>query len=120
MKAYLLSPVNMKQNRKQCVNVTTKGLDLEVKGYEKNNIIGFLACLGALLGIISVIYLYSCISQDMNYGIGHSYLRNYLKKQSFSLNELYPPLITLWDMGKEKSTAMEVKATVIGVPTNMS
>ncbi|NXC87043.1 LRRN3 protein, partial [Cercotrichas coryphoeus] len=113
-------PTIYSQNRKQCVNVTTKGLDLEVKGYEKNNIIGFLACLGALLGIISVIYLYSCISQDMNYGIGHSYLRNYLKKQSFSLNELYPPLITLWDMGKEKSTAMEVKATVIGVPTNIS
>ncbi|NXR84643.1 LRRN3 protein, partial [Pycnonotus jocosus] len=113
-------PTISSQSRKQCVNVTTKGLDVEVKGYEKNNIIGFLTCLGALLGIISVIYLYSCISQDINYGIGHSYLRNYLKKQSFSLNEFYPPLITLWDMGKEKSTAMEVKATVIGVPTNMS
>ncbi|KFP84984.1 Leucine-rich repeat neuronal protein 3, partial [Acanthisitta chloris] len=113
-------PTIYSQSKKQCVNVTTKGLDLEAKGYEKNNIIGFLACLGALLGMTSVIYLYSCISQDMNYGIGHSYLKNYLKKQSFSLNELYPPLITLWDIGKEKSTAMEVKATVIGVPTNMS
>lgn len=113
-------PTIYSQNKKQCVNVTTKGLDLAVKGYEKNNIIGFFACLGALLGIISVIYLYSCISQEMNYDVGHSYLKNYLKKQSFSLNELYPPLISLWDMGKEKSTAMEVKATVIGVPTNMS
>ncbi|XP_072717965.1 leucine-rich repeat neuronal protein 3 [Ciconia boyciana] len=113
-------PTIYSQNKKQCVNVTTKGLDLAMKGYEKNNIIGYLACLGALLGIISVIYLYSCISQEMNYDVGHSYLKNYLKKQSFSLNELYPPLISLWDMGKEKSTAMEVKATVIGVPTNMS
>ncbi|XP_062465539.1 leucine-rich repeat neuronal protein 3 [Pezoporus occidentalis] len=113
-------PTIYSQNKKQCVNVTTKGLDLAVKGYEKNNIIGFFACLGALLGIISVTYLYSCISRGMNYGVGHSYLKNYLKKQSFSLNELYPPLISLWDMGKDKSTAMEVKATVIGVPTNMS
>ncbi|XP_057259679.1 leucine-rich repeat neuronal protein 3 [Pezoporus wallicus] len=113
-------PTIYSQNKKQCVNVTTKGLDLAVKGYEKNNIIGFFACLGALLGIISVTYLYSCISRGMNYGVGHSYLTNYLKKQSFSLNELYPPLISLWDMGKDKSTAMEVKATVIGVPTNMS
>ncbi|NXV12998.1 LRRN3 protein, partial [Cepphus grylle] len=113
-------PTIYSQNKKQCVNVTTKGLDLAMKGYEKNNIIGFLACLGALLGIISVIYLYSSISREMNYDVGHSYLKNYVKKQSFSLNELYPPLISLWDMGKEKSTAMEVKATVIGVPTNMS
>ncbi|XP_061229084.1 leucine-rich repeat neuronal protein 3 [Neopsephotus bourkii] len=113
-------PTIYSQNKKQCVNVTTKGLDLAVKGYEKNNIIGFFACLGALLGIISVIYLYNCISRGMNYDVGHSYLKNYLKKQSFSFNELYPPLISLWDMGKDKSTAMEVKATVIGVPTNMS
>ncbi|XP_065521035.1 leucine-rich repeat neuronal protein 3 [Lathamus discolor] len=113
-------PTIYSQNKKQCVNVTTKGLDLAVKGYEKNNIIGLFACLGALLGIISVMYLYSCISRGMNYDAGHSYLKNYLKKQSFSLNELYPPLISLWDMGKDKSTAMEVKATVIGVPTNMS
>ncbi|KFQ57067.1 PREDICTED: leucine-rich repeat neuronal protein 3 [Nestor notabilis] len=113
-------PTISSQNKKQCVNVTTKELDLAVKGYEKNNIIGFFACLGALLGIISVIYHYSCISREMSYDVGHSYLKNYLKKQSFSLNELYPPLISLWDMGKEKSTAMEVKATVIGVPTNMS
>ncbi|NXD72835.1 LRRN3 protein, partial [Eolophus roseicapillus] len=113
-------PTIYSQSKKQCVNVTTKGLDSAVKGYEKNNIIGFFACLGALLGIISVIYLYSCISRETNYDVGPSYLKNYLKKQSFSLNELYPPLISIWDMGKEKSTAMEVKATVIGVPTNMS
>uniref|UniRef100_A0A452GGI4 Uncharacterized protein n=1 Tax=Gopherus agassizii TaxID=38772 RepID=A0A452GGI4_9SAUR len=113
-------PTIYQQNKKQCVNVTTKGLDLAVKNYEKINIIEFFACLGVLLGVICVVYLYSCISQEINCGAGHSYLRNYLKKQSFSLNELYPPLISLWDTGKEKSTSLEVKATVIGVPMNMS
>ncbi|XP_006122570.1 leucine-rich repeat neuronal protein 3 [Pelodiscus sinensis] len=113
-------PTIYQHNKKQCVNVTTKGLDLAVKDYEKINIIGFLACLGVLFGVICVVYLYSCISQEINCDAGHSYLRNYLKKQSFSLNDLYPPLISLWDTGKEKSTALDVKATVIGVPTNMS
>uniref|UniRef100_A0A8C3SDA6 Leucine rich repeat neuronal 3 n=1 Tax=Chelydra serpentina TaxID=8475 RepID=A0A8C3SDA6_CHESE len=113
-------PTIYQQNKKQCVNVTTKRLDLAVKDYEKNNITGFLAGLGLLLGVICVVYLYSCISQEINCDAGHSYLRDYLKKQSFSLNELYPPLISLWDTGKEKSTALEVKATVIGVPTNIS
>ncbi|XP_067420061.1 leucine-rich repeat neuronal protein 3 [Emydura macquarii macquarii] len=113
-------PTIYQQNKKQCVNVTTKGLDLAVKDYEKTNIIGFLAGLGVLLGVICVVYFYSCISEEINCDAGHSYLRNYLKKQSFSLNELYPPLISLWDSGKEKSTALEVKASVIGLPTNMS
>ncbi|KAM7181537.1 leucine-rich repeat neuronal protein 3 isoform 1-T2 [Macrochelys suwanniensis] len=113
-------PTIYQQNKKQCVNVTTKRLDLAVKDYEKNNITGFLVCLGLLLGVVCVVYLYSCISQEINCDAGHSYLRDYLKKQSFSLNELYPPLISLWDTDKEKSTALEVKATVIGVPTNIS
>ncbi|XP_074840187.1 leucine-rich repeat neuronal protein 3 [Carettochelys insculpta] len=113
-------PTIYQQNKKQCVNVTTKGLDLAVKAYEKTSIIGLLACLGGLLGVICVVYLYSCISQEINCNTGHSYLRNYLKKQSFSFHELYPPLISLWETGKERSTALEIKATVIGVPTNMS
>uniref|UniRef100_A0A8C8RTU4 Leucine rich repeat neuronal 3 n=1 Tax=Pelusios castaneus TaxID=367368 RepID=A0A8C8RTU4_9SAUR len=113
-------PTIYQRNKKQCVNVTTKGLDRAVKDYEKTNMIGFLVGLGVLLGVICVVYLYSCISEEINCDAGHSYLRNYLKKQSFSLNELYPPLISLWDSGKEKSTALEVKATVIGLPTNMS
>lgn len=113
-------PTVQLRNAKQCINVTTKGLDPPMTNYEKRNIITFLACLGALLGLICVVSLFSCISREMNCDGGHSYVRNYLKKQSFSFSELYPPLISLWDPGKEKSTALEVKATVIGVPANMS
>uniref|UniRef100_F7EZN3 Leucine rich repeat neuronal 3 n=1 Tax=Monodelphis domestica TaxID=13616 RepID=F7EZN3_MONDO len=113
-------PTIYQQNKKQCINVTTKGLDLDLKGYEKNNVTAFIACLGGLLGVISVICLFSCISQEMNCDAGHSYVRNYLQKPTFAFSELYPPLISLWDSRKEKSTALEVKATVIGVPTNIS
>ncbi|XP_054845388.1 leucine-rich repeat neuronal protein 3 [Eublepharis macularius] len=113
-------PTVQLRNARQCINVTTKGLDLAMTNYKKRNIITFLACLGALLGFICVVSLFSCISREMNCDAGHSYLRNYLKKQSFSFIELYPPLISLWDTDKEKSTSLEVKATVIGVPANMS
>ncbi|XP_066490017.1 leucine-rich repeat neuronal protein 3 [Tiliqua scincoides] len=113
-------PTVQLENARQCINVTTKVLDPAMTNYEKCNIIMFLACLGALLGFIWVVYLFSCISHEMNCDAGHTYLRNYLKKQSFSFSELYPPLINLWDTGRNKSTALEVKATVIGVPANVS
>lgn len=79
-----------------------------------------MACLGGFLGIIGVICLFSCLSQEMNCDGGHSYVRNYLQKPTFAFGELYPPLINLWETGKEKGTGLEVKATVIGVPTHMS
>ncbi|XP_037692286.1 leucine-rich repeat neuronal protein 3 [Choloepus didactylus] len=107
-------------NRKQCVNVTTKDLDPDRKEYEKNNTTTFIACLGGLLGIIGVVCLFSCLSQEMNYDGGHSYVRNYLQKPTSVFSELYPPPINLWEAGKEKSTELEVKATVIAVPTNTS
>lgn len=113
-------PTVQLQNARQCINVTTKRLDPAMANYEKSNIIAFLACLGALLGSVCVVYLFSCISHEINCDAGPNYLRNYLKKQSFSFNELYPPLISLWDTGKEKSTASDIKGTVIGVQANMS
>ncbi|XP_042323924.1 leucine-rich repeat neuronal protein 3 [Sceloporus undulatus] len=113
-------PTVQLQDAKQCINVTTKELDPAVTNYEKINITTFLACLGILLGFLCVLSLFSCIFHEMNCDAGHSYFRQYLKKQPFSFSELYPPLISLWDTGKEKSTALEVQATVIGVPPNMS
>ncbi|CAI5785436.1 leucine-rich repeat neuronal protein 3 [Podarcis lilfordi] len=113
-------PTVQLQNARQCVNIATKGLDPTMANYEKNNITTLFVCLATLLGFFCVVSLFSCISHEMNCDAGHSYFRNYLKKQSFSFSELYPPLISLWDTNKEKSTALEVQATVIGVPANMS
>ena len=113
-------PTIYQKSRKQCVNVTTKGLDPDQKEYEKNNTTTFMVCLGGSLGIIGVICLFSFLSQEVNCDGGHNYVRNYLQKPTFAFSELYPPLINLWETDKEKGTALEVKATVIGVPTNMS
>lgn len=113
-------PTVQLENARQCVHVTTSVLAPTMANYEKCNIITFLACLGVLLGFIWVVYLFSCISHEMNCDAGHAYLRNYLTKQPFPFSELYPPLINLWDTGKNKSTALDIKATVIGVPDNVS
>nr|XP_020661132.1 leucine-rich repeat neuronal protein 3 [Pogona vitticeps]XP_020661133.1 leucine-rich repeat neuronal protein 3 [Pogona vitticeps] len=113
-------PTVQLQNARQCINVTTNGLDPAMTNYEKTNTTTLLACFGALLGFFCVMSLFSCIFHEMNCDAGHSYFRNYLKKQTFSFGELYPPLISLWDTDREKSTALEIQATVIGVPPNTS
>lgn len=112
-------PTIYQKSRKQCVNVTTKSLDRDGKAYGKSHT-AFMACLGGLLGIIGVMCLLSCISQEMNCEEERGYARNYFLKPTLAFNELYPPLINLWEPGKGKSAPLEVKATVIGVPTNMS
>ncbi|XP_024418921.2 leucine-rich repeat neuronal protein 3 [Desmodus rotundus] len=113
-------PTVYQKHRKQCVNVTTKGLDPDQKEYEKNNITTFIVCLAGFLGVIGMTGLCSWLSNKMNCDIGQNYMRSYLQKPTFTFSELYPPLIDLWETGKEKSTALEVKATVIGVPTDVS
>ncbi|CAH6777982.1 leucine-rich repeat neuronal protein 3 [Phodopus roborovskii] len=107
------------KSRKQCVNVTTKSLESDGKEYGKSHT-AFMVCLGGLLGIIGVMCLLSCISQEMNCEGEHSYVRNYFHKPTLAFSEFYPPLIKLWEPGKQKSARLEVKATVIGVPMNMS
>ncbi|KAM7120781.1 leucine-rich repeat neuronal protein 3 [Molossus nigricans] len=113
-------PTIYQKHRKQCVDVTTKGLDPSQKEYGKGNTSTFMACLGGFLGIIAVLCLFSCLSHKMNGDVGHGYVSNYVQKPAFTFGELYPPLINLWEAGKENSTALEMKATVIGVPTNIS
>lgn len=112
-------PTIYQKSRKQCVNVTTKSLDRDGQAYGKSHT-AFMACLGGLLGIIGVMCLLSCISQEMNCEGERGYARNYFHKPTLAFSELYPPLMNLWEAGKGKSAPLEVKATVIGVPTNTS
>ncbi|XP_006008585.1 leucine-rich repeat neuronal protein 3 [Latimeria chalumnae] len=108
------------KNEKKCVNITTAGLDLAVKINEKSSTKPLVASLGALSGVIAVVCLFTYISQKINCNSGCSHLGDYIQKTTFPVDELYPPLINLWDTGKEKGTAVEVKATSIGTTTTRS
>lgn len=114
------SPTIDQKTRKQCVNVTTKGLDPDGEAYGRSHSPAFVAGLAGFLGIISVLCLFSCLSRNMNGEAGRGHARNYLQKPTFAFGELYPPLIDLWEAGNEQSAALEVKATAIGVPTSIS
>ncbi|XP_067855674.1 leucine-rich repeat neuronal protein 3 [Heptranchias perlo] len=109
------------QTEKKCVNITTKGLDLAVKSNEQTTSSTLVAALGAMLGVISMTCLYSCMTWKVKYNSSHSCLEKYIQnKTTFSSNKFYPPLINLWDTGKEKDGPLEVKATVIDVSASCS
>ncbi|XP_026568930.1 leucine-rich repeat neuronal protein 3 [Pseudonaja textilis] len=115
-------PIIWLHNARECINVTTKELDLAMRNCEKSSSKSptILFCLAFLLGFFCVAAFLSCICHEMNCDAGHRFFRNYVKKQSFSFSELYPLLISSWDADKEKSATLEVQVTVVEVPINMS
>lgn len=108
------------KNEKQCVNITTKGLDLAVKENEKNNTTALIIILGGLFGVITVAYFFSYMPMEMSRNVLCIYRSHSLHKPRFAFSDFYPPLISLWNSRKRESTDLEVKATVIGEQGNLS
>ncbi|KAM8974687.1 leucine-rich repeat neuronal protein 3 [Pelodytes ibericus] len=104
---------------KQCVNITTKGIDTIMKHPENINMTALIIILGGLFGIISVAWFLNYTSFYLRRNVDRKCTGNSIQTPAFAYSDLYPPLLSLWNADKE-STALEVKATVIKVPTNMS
>lgn len=112
-------PVDQKA-RRQCVNVTTKGLHPAGGAYGRGRGPTFVAGLAGFLGMTGVLCLLGCLWRNGMGGAGRGHARNYWQKPALAMGELYPPLIGLWEAGGEESGALGVKATAIGVPANTS
>ncbi|KAG8439775.1 hypothetical protein GDO86_005806 [Hymenochirus boettgeri] len=103
---------------KQCVNVTTKGMDTVMKQSEPFNSSALIITLCCIFGIITVVYIFNYTSSYLRNNTEKKYIGNGIQTPIFTYNDLYPPLLSLWNAEKE-STALEVKATVIKEPLNM-
>ncbi|NP_001072526.1 leucine-rich repeat neuronal protein 3 precursor [Xenopus tropicalis] len=101
---------------KQCINVTTKGMDTMMKEREFINSATVIITLCCIFGIIAVAFIFNSTSSYLKHN-SDKYTRNSIQIPAFAYSDLYPPLLSLWNADKE-STALEVKATVIKVPTN--
>ncbi|XP_043944742.1 leucine-rich repeat neuronal protein 3 [Protopterus annectens] len=108
------------QNVKKCINVTTNGTDFAIQLKEKSNVTPLVAGLGTLLWIVAMIFLFNYKFQKTDCDSGKLFLKYYMKKTTYKLHELYPSPISLWDTSKGRCTAVQVKATVINVPNNVS
>ncbi|XP_053320687.1 leucine-rich repeat neuronal protein 3 [Spea bombifrons] len=103
---------------KQCINFTTKGIDRIMKHNEYINTTTLIIILGGLFGIITVVCFFNYTSVYLKRNLDGKLIGNSLQTPAFAYNDLYPPLLSLWNTDNE-STALEVKATVIKVPSNM-
>ncbi|XP_072257615.1 leucine-rich repeat neuronal protein 3 [Pyxicephalus adspersus] len=109
-------PTIYQQIEKQCINVTTKGPDTMSKHNKTFNSSTAVIILGGLLVIIGISYFFNYVSLYLRGTSDNKFSRNLLQTPTFAYNDLYPPLLSLWNVSKE-STYLEVKSTVIQVPS---
>ncbi|TWW56381.1 leucine-rich repeat neuronal protein 1 isoform X1 [Takifugu flavidus] len=88
-----------------CVNITTKEADFSVEmAASRRSSIAVAAVMGSMfaLSIMALLVVYISRRAQQHKSCGHS-LKKYIQHAtSIPLNELYPPLITLWENETEK------------------
>lgn len=91
------------QTQKSCVNVTTKQATFAVEISVQGTNTALAAVMGTLFAIISLAMLGVYIAKRWKRKNYHHSLKKYMQKtSSIPLNELYPPLINLWEADSEK------------------
>ncbi|XP_051996867.1 leucine-rich repeat neuronal protein 1 [Xyrauchen texanus] len=112
-----LSVANIhQQTQKSCVNVTTKHATFTVEISEQGTNVALAAVMGTVLAIISLGSIIVYIAKRWKRKNYHHSLKKYMQKtSSIPLNELYPPLINLWeaDNEKDKEGSSETKPTQV-------
>ncbi|XP_057702085.1 leucine-rich repeat neuronal protein 1 [Corythoichthys intestinalis] len=104
------------QTQKSCVNVTTEQATFAVEVSDQATNVALAAVMGTILAIISLTSLSVYIAKRWKRKNYHHSLKKYMQKtSSIPLNELYPPLINLWeaDSEKEKEGSSESKPSQV-------
>ncbi|XP_068598326.1 leucine-rich repeat neuronal protein 1-like [Brachionichthys hirsutus] len=91
------------QTHKSCVNVTTRGATFALDLSDQHPSVAVLAVMATMLAFLSLATVGVCLARRWKRKNYHHSLKNYmLKTSSIPLNELYPPLINLWEAEGEK------------------
>ncbi|XP_012587549.1 PREDICTED: leucine-rich repeat neuronal protein 1, partial [Condylura cristata] len=100
------------QTQRSCVNVTTRDAALVPRGSDRAASAALAAATGAMFAVVSVASIAAYTAKRLKRRNCHHSLKKYMQKtSSIPLNELYPPLINLWegDGEKDKEGAAEAK-----------
>ncbi|XP_019942165.2 leucine-rich repeat neuronal protein 1-like [Paralichthys olivaceus] len=91
------------QTHKSCVNVTTRSATFALDLSEQHPSAAVLAVMATMLAFISLATVGIYMARRWKRKNYHHSLKKYmLKTSSIPLNELYPPLINLWEVDGEK------------------
>uniref|UniRef100_A0A3P8U9K3 Si:ch211-180f4.1 n=1 Tax=Amphiprion percula TaxID=161767 RepID=A0A3P8U9K3_AMPPE len=101
-----------------CLNVTTKdsGFSVELVASRRSSV-ALAAVMGSMfaLSIMALLVVYMGRRIQQHKSCGHS-LKKYMQHAtSIPLNELYPPLITLWERGVTQTTVNVKAESIVGV-----
>ncbi|XP_046882542.1 leucine-rich repeat neuronal protein 1 [Hypomesus transpacificus] len=104
------------QTQKSCVNVTTKHATFAVEISDQGTNTALAAVMGTMFAIISLASMTIYLAKRWKRKNYHHSLKKYMQKtSSIPLNELYPPLINLWeaDSEKDKDGSSETKPSQV-------
>ncbi|XP_054879722.1 leucine-rich repeat neuronal protein 1-like [Poeciliopsis prolifica] len=91
------------QTHKSCVNVTTQGTTFALDLSDQHPSVAVLALMSTALAFLSLATVGVYMARRWKRKNYHHSLKKYmLKTSSIPLNELYPPLINLWEADGEK------------------
>ncbi|XP_010767633.1 leucine-rich repeat neuronal protein 1 [Notothenia coriiceps] len=117
-----LSVSNIRQQtQRSCVNVTTRQAPFAVEISAQGTNTALAAVMGTMFAIISLASLGIYIAKRWKRKNYHHSLKKYMQKtSSIPLNELYPPLINLWETDSEKEKEGSSETKTIQVDTTRS
>ncbi|XP_029457328.1 leucine-rich repeat neuronal protein 1 [Rhinatrema bivittatum] len=104
------------QMQKSCVNATTKSQAFALDISDQQTSTALAAVMGSMFGLISLTSITIYVAKRFKRKNYHHSLKKYMQKtSSIPLNELYPPLINLWeaDSEKDKEGSSDAKATQV-------
>ncbi|XP_040060235.1 leucine-rich repeat neuronal protein 1 [Gasterosteus aculeatus] len=91
------------QTHKSCVNVTTRSVTFALDLSDQHPSAAVLAVMATMLAFLSLATVGVYVARRWKRKSYHHSLKKYmLKTSSIPLNELYPPLINLWEIDGEK------------------
>jgi len=109
------------QTHKSCVNVTTRGATFALDLSDQHPSAAVLAVMATMLAFLSLATVVVYIARRWKRKNYHHSLKKYmLKTSSIPLNELYPPLINLWEVDAEKDKEGSAEGKLSPVDTTRS
>lgn len=117
-----LTVSNIRQHtQRSCVNATTKHATFALDIPDQESSMALATVMGSLFAVISLVATALYVTKRFKRKNYHHSLKKYMQKtSSVPLNELYPPLINLWEGDSEKDKDGPADTKPVQVDTSRS